>query len=171
MIDKMIWDKARLLFEHGKPLNEIAKETGINKSTISKKSKSESWDKFNEKSTLVLSEVDTIVKQNEINQQKSTLNQQELNFHNIEVANKLRRSNLVFGNAEKLASKIDKLSDEVDEPQDIRHLVEANHKIGQSLGVIEQFAPKTVIENTNAQQNNNLTKAEISIAIAESLPD
>ena len=94
-IKKEIWDKAKLLFEHGKSLNEIADTTGINKSSISKKSKTEKWEKFNHKSTLVLSEVDTILKQDEINQQKSTLNQQELNLHNSEVYKAISKANML----------------------------------------------------------------------------
>lgn len=87
-ISKELWDKAKLLFEHGKSLNEIAKETGINKSTISKKAKELEWAKH-EKSTLVNDEVNTILMQNEINQQKSTLNQQDLQYHNQQVVEKV----------------------------------------------------------------------------------
>ena len=39
-------------------------------------------------------------------------------------------------------------------PSDIKETIDSTHKAGQSLGVIEQFAPKTTIENTNAQQTN-----------------
>ena len=44
-ISKERWAKAKLLFEHGKPLSEIAEETGIDKSTVSKKAKAENWTK------------------------------------------------------------------------------------------------------------------------------
>lgn len=87
-ISKELWDKARLLFEHGESLNEIAKQTGINKSTISKKAKEFGWAK-NEKSTLVDQEVQTIIMQDEINRQKSTLNSTELQYHNKQVIEKV----------------------------------------------------------------------------------
>lgn len=39
------WDKAKALFEQGLSLSEIELETEINKSSISKKAKSEKWEK------------------------------------------------------------------------------------------------------------------------------
>lgn len=37
---------------------------------------------------------------------------------------------------------------------DIKDCIDSVHKAGQTLGVVEQFAPKTEITNTNATQNN-----------------
>ena len=168
-ITKEIWENAKLLFEHGKSLSEISKETGINKSSISKKAKAESWEKFNDKSTLVLSEVDTILKQDEINLQKSTLNQRELNLHNEEVRNKLRYKKTINSNAELMASKIPLLIDafsSVDEetgndvflmpPKDLKDLADANDKISITLGVNERFAQKGDL-NVNTQNNIDTT--------------
>lgn len=100
-ISEEIWSKAKLLFEHGKSLTEISNTTAINRSTISKKSKAENWTKFDKKSTLVLREVDTILQQEEINHEKSTLNQQQLNFHNKEVYKAINKANILnmFDNA------------------------------------------------------------------------
>jgi len=99
-IDKLLWDKAKLLFEHGTPLNEIAKQTGINKGNISKKSKADEWVKNDNKATLVNSEVFTILMQDEINEQKATLNKPELNLHNNQVLEKvnLERERELFNN-------------------------------------------------------------------------
>jgi transposase len=84
---------------------------------------------------------------------------------------KLKHTKLIYNNATKLADKLNTMTDQVDEPQDLKHLVEANDKLAITLKVADRHAPKTEINNTNAQQNNNLTKAEISQAIAEALPD
>jgi len=175
-IKQEIWDKAKLLFEHGKPLNEIVKETGINKSTVSKKSKSESWVKFDNKSTLVLNEVDTIIKQNEINQQKSTLNPSELNFHEQEVANILRRENLVYGATEKALAKIDKALDkkyivkdeegnETEEEveysaKDMKDYIDGIDKASITLGVNQRHANSQVVVNN---QNNLQQKTSIEL--------
>jgi len=167
-IKKEIWDKARLLFEHGKSLNEISDTTGINKSSVSKKSKTEKWVKFNEKSTLVLSEVDTILKQDEINQQKSTLNQQELNFHNSEVHKAISKANMLnmFDNEtiknQEITNKAQKaISDKIEANSDeaIEHLpnimaiskiTEVNRK--QLYGNTETYAPgKKEDEETGPQ--------------------
>ena len=169
-INKEVWDKARILFEHGKSLNDIAKELGINKGSISRKSKQEEWAKSSDLATLVDDEVANIIKGNEIATQKATLATQELRIHNREVADKVRRKDLVFGNAEKLAKKLNTMTDQVDEPQDLKHLVDANDKLSITLRVNERHAPKSDT-NVAVQTNNNLTKAEISKSIADSLPD
>lgn len=44
-IDKDVWLKAKALFEIGKSLTDIAEATGIDKSSISKRAKSKSWEK------------------------------------------------------------------------------------------------------------------------------
>lgn len=139
--------------------------------------------------TLVCDSVDTTIKQNEIMEQIGTLNGTERNSVQKAVQDQLRRSEKVFGNAELMASVIpniinSSIIEETDEEtgevskkyvidaQDLRTLVEANDKLAITLKVAERHAPKIAIDNTNAQQNNNnLTKAEISQAIAESLPD
>ena len=155
-IDSKTWAKAKIMFEHGKSLSEISKETGINRSTISKKSTSEKWEKFNTKSTLVEAEVQNIIMQDEINSKKSTLNQQELNFHNDEVRSKVRHAGLINNNAEKLAHKLKIMTDQIDDPSDLRTLVEANDKLAITLKVAERHAPRAV----TAVQVNGEDKAE-----------
>jgi len=54
-------------------------------------------------------------------------------------------------------------------PSDIKECIESTDKASITLGVSQRHAPKIEVNNTNAQQN--LTKAEISQQIAESLPD
>ncbi len=44
-IKKEIWDKAKVLFELGKSLNEIESATGINRTSVGKKAKKEGWEK------------------------------------------------------------------------------------------------------------------------------
>ena len=150
-IKKEIWDKARILFEQGKALNDIAKELGINKGSISRKSKQEEWTKNSELATLVNDEVTNIIKGNEIATQKATLSNPELQLHNREVVDQLRKKDLVHGNAEKFLGQLNKLSDSVDNGMEMKAIIEANHKAGQTLGVVEQFAPKTEITQQTVQ--------------------
>lgn len=44
-ISQEIWDKAKALFEQGLSLSDIELETGINRTSISKKAKNENWSK------------------------------------------------------------------------------------------------------------------------------
>jgi molybdopterin/thiamine biosynthesis adenylyltransferase len=159
-IKQEIWDKARILYEHGNALNDIAKELGINKGSISRKSKQEEWVKNSDLATLVNDEVEYIIKGNEIATQKATLATQELRLHDKAVQDKIRRQNLVYGNAEKFIGQLSKISDSVDNGMEMKAIVEANHKAGQTLGVVEQFAPKTDINNNNNQQNNVVIEIE-----------
>lgn len=48
-ISKEIWDKAKFLFELGKSLSDIERDTGVSKSQISKKAKKEGWQKEKKK--------------------------------------------------------------------------------------------------------------------------
>jgi len=164
MIAKEIWDKARLLFEHGKPLNDIAKEMGINKGSISRKSKQEEWTKNSELATLVSDDVANIIKGNEIATQKATLATDELRLHNREVQDQLRRKNLVFGLAEKALGHIDDalsktVKDEKGEDtkqlvehgsKDIKEYVEAIDKASITLNINPRHAPKIDITQNQA---------------------
>lgn len=170
-ISQALWDKAKLLFEHGKTLSEIHKETGIDRSTISKKSKAENWVKNDEKSTLVNKEVLTIIMQDEINQQKSTLNQHELNYHNRQVLERvnLEREKILFDNdtidnqslVRKAQLEISKLVeidprailDNLPNLMAIGKMTETNRK--QLFGNTETFKPKE--EASEEKQNLRLT--------------
>lgn len=74
-----------------------------------------------------------------------TLSLQEKSGYEItsierEANKKLRRQNLVYGNAEKLANKISILTEAISNASELKALSEANMIIGKSLGVIDQFA-------------------------------
>jgi len=70
---------------------------------------------------------------------------------------------LINNNATKLANKLNMMTDEVAEPQDLKHLVEANDKLAITLKVADRHAPKIELNNTNAQQNNDkVIKVEYS---------
>lgn len=183
-IAKEIWEKARLLFEHGKPLNDIAKELGINKGSISRKSKQENWTKNSELATLVADDVANIIMGNEIATQKATLATEELRLHNREVVDQLRRKNLVYGASEeilKLSSKmaksnskqvvvkvkeyskengssesLDKIDVELD-ASDLKNLSDAVDKSSITLNVNERHAPKAI---TALQVNTGEEKPE-----------
>lgn len=64
---------------------------------------------------------------------------------------KAKREGLIFGNAEKLASKINIMTDQIETPAEAKLLSEANMTLGKSLGVIEQFAKSSDVNvNTTA---------------------
>jgi len=141
-----LWERAREYYESGLTLANISKRIGISKSQISKRAIRELWEKGNEKEKLIAQAVEVLA-------QKENFKETELRVHEELVSERVRRERLVFGNAEKLAKKIGKMSDNVDSPSDIKLLVEANDKAAITLGVAERHAPKAV---QAVQVNNNV---------------
>lgn len=164
-ISQEVWNKAKEYFEAGLSLSEIVLRTEISKAQISKKSKIENWQKGNEKKQLISQAI-------EVTEQKETLNETALQVHNELVDEQLRRRNLVFGNAEKLARKINLMTDEVEEAKDIKDLVDANDKLSITLGVNQRHSNSQVnIQNTNATQNNIEVNKEIVLKTLQSFDD
>lgn len=138
-----IWAKAKVEFEGGKTLTEISFSTGIDKSTISKKAKSDGWQK-GKNQQLIIDEARVLA-------EKSTLNQQELNFHNQQVSERTKHLQFIHNMTLKNLSVLGKKIDETFTPQDHKLTQEAINKGGEALGVIEKNS--TVINNTNQQAN------------------
>lgn len=150
-IAKEIWDKARILFESGQlSLSQISEKTGINKSSISKKAKIQQWKSGEHSDYIEAKEI--------IVEKKSTISTLEINTLDELAEERIRHKKLINDNATKLAAKLNTMTDQVDEPQDLKHLVEANDKLAITLKVADRHAPKTEINNTNATQNNTETK-------------
>lgn len=67
---------------------------------------------------------------------------------------KTRHIKLINDNAEKLAGKISTMADQIDKPDELRHLVEANDKLSITLKVSDRHAPKGDVNvNTTASVN------------------
>jgi hypothetical protein len=71
------------------------------------------------------------------------------------VNDELRRKNLVYNASEKALVKLTGLIDEVDEAQDMKHIVDAIDKASITLGVNQRHASSAVINNANVQQEVN----------------
>ena len=133
------WEHAKEYFEHGLSLGEIEKRTRITRSAISKKSKSEVWDKESPKKQLLSQAI-------EVTEGKDTLKDTpvSLKIHDELHDETIRRKNLIYTIQEKAIGKADVMLDNIDTPSDLRTIIEAVHKAGQSIGAIEQFAPRAV---------------------------
>ena len=142
------WDKARTLFESGKlSLSEIATQTGIDKSSISKKAKIQQWSSV-ENSDYIDAKV-------LIYEKKSTLPIEKINTLDDIANNIIRRKNLVYNASEKALVKLTGLIDDIDEAQDMKHIVDAIDKASITLGVNQRHASSAVINNANVQQEVN----------------
>jgi len=142
-IKQEIWDKAKAMFEGGATLSTIQHKTKINGSTVSKKAKSEGWEK-GVNSTIIENEINNIV-------EKSTLNQQQLDFHNQEVERKVKHLQFIHNATLKNASvMMGKVGSETTH-QEHKFVQETINKAGEALGVLDKGAA-VQISNTNAQQ-------------------
>ena len=159
-ISKEQWQKAKAMFEGGASLNEIAHDNKIDKSTISKKAKKEGWIK-GVNSGLIVNEINHISK-------KSTLNQQQLNYHNTEVKRELRRRRIALSIEEDLdqglskAAKrsIDLISSNESTMQDIERFGKFQNDARVGLGLQDKF-------NRQETQNNDTQPIQITITKAE----
>jgi len=101
------WEIVRAFYERGLSLNEIIDREEVNitdRSTISKKAKSEGWERL-EKSTLLAKEI--LAKQDlaEVQEKKFTLNSTELDIHNNLVVEKMKNVEF-FDNSQKYLAKV-----------------------------------------------------------------
>jgi len=92
-ISKEIWEQAKALFMRGDSLSKIAKETGISRGAIGKKSQKELWKKETI-TTLANDEVQNIINADKIKRQKETLNATERDTYNKVLLDKLEMANL-----------------------------------------------------------------------------
>lgn len=81
------WEKAKVMFEAGKPLTDIEADTGINKGSISRKAKADGWEKGKTQQL--------IIDAARVEEEKATLTQPELHFHNQEVERLSRDTKIV----------------------------------------------------------------------------
>ena len=149
-----IWNKARGFYEAGLSLSQIKERTGIARNTISKRAKKEQWEQGKNTDYIEAKEI--------IAQKKGTISEQReqvfLNCADEIAEENIRYKNLINNNATKLANKLNMMTDEVAEAQDLKHLVEANDKLAITLKVADRHAPKIDITQNQAQQNINDTK-------------
>lgn len=142
------WGRARGYYEAGLSLSKIKEKTGIARNTISQRAKKEQWEQGRNSDYVEAKEI--------IASKKGTEKEQSIICADEVADEKIRYKRLINDNATKLAGKINKLADSTDDPQDIKHLVDANDKLAITLKVAERHAPKTEINNNNLQNNSGV---------------
>ena len=85
-----------------------------------------------------------------------------LKAFDTKVNDELRRQNLVFNASEKALVKLSSLIDDVDEAQDMKHIVDAIDKASITLGVNQRHSNSTIISNNSNVQSND-TAMQINI--------
>ena len=166
---KVNWDKVKALYESGLPLTEIEKRTGVNRGSISRKAKKQQWKHGKNADYIVAKEV--------VAQRKATLKATELHYLddvadeyiiNKQIINQLAlqatekiKETLTDGVVEEVASVSGALGEiKVVErklnPREIKSLVDAIDKAGQTLGVVPRFNQQVNIQNNQNVENKTL---------------
>ena len=137
------WNKAKMLFEAGKSLSAINLETGIDRALISKRAKKDEWVK-GKTQQLILDGV-----RHEV--EKSMLEPEVLTFIEKEIDERTKHIKILNNLTLKNLSVMGKKVNEDFEMVEHKLFQETVNKAAEQLLGKE---PQTVINNTNAQQNN-----------------
>lgn len=148
------WERTKALFESGQySLSEISDKTGINKSQISRKSKTQQWQNGRNADYIEAREI--------IATKKATETQQTLQILDDVADEAIRHKRLINDNATKLAGKLSTMADQIDNPTDLKTLVDANDRLAITLKVADRHAPKIDVTQMQAVQARGTTKIEI----------
>ena len=150
------WEIVRAFYEQDLSLADIVarpevKATGISdRGSICKKAKAQGWEK-GKNATLATAEIEIKQAVVKIEEKKATLNATELRVHNSIVDETLRHIKF-FNNAalKNVKASVDKITDETTQ---VEHKLIAETILKGRETVLGK-TPDTVINNTNAQQNN-----------------
>ena len=132
----------------GESQYSIARDYQVSSATVNKIFKTISEDEF-----LVKEVKGEIAIKSKLSSQSESL----VKAFDTKVNDELRRQNLVFNASEKALVKLSSLIDDIDEAQDMKHLVDAIDKASITLGVNQRHSNSTIISNnSNVQENKNL---------------
>lgn len=190
------WKKAKVLRESGKSLSEVELATGINKSSIQRKEKKEKWEL--NKTQQLKSDIIEVEKENakilqrktQLREKIATLDDYEIKYLDEIIQDEEKIRSLLFSTTalnvirinEDLQQnlKYEKVScgDGVQnlEPvklaaSDYKNAQDALDKASITLGINPRHANTNIKVDNNNLQQTNLTVEDISLAIANGLPD
>jgi gatB/yqey family protein len=137
------WERTRAYFESGQyTLSQISEKVGISKSKISERAKKEQWERGKNADYIEAKKTIAATKGNEKRMTVAILD---------EIADEKTKHLLYFQNA---ALRNQKIADEMLEMSDKIADVEAHSRItARNKETIFGKEPQTIINNTNAQQN------------------
>lgn len=141
------WDKAKDMFEIGKSLTEISDETGIDRATISKRSKKDNWEKAKFQQLIT----DTVRVRKQISTLSSTLQQSVEN----EISDRLRHEQF-FTNAA-IRNVQESLQVPCESQQDFKYRAET---IQKGRETVLGKSPDSAVQINNNNNNGPMTLAD-----------
>jgi len=103
---------------------------------------------------------DKVTKKVSLVKELSEVSYQEVKAIDEVVDKKTKYLNLINGNAEKLAGKLNTMIDQIDTPNDALTIANANDKLAITLKVADRHAPKIDVQQLT-QNNNTPTVVQI----------
>ena len=183
---KYNWEDIKKHYEAGMSQTDIVLEFECPKSSLSERIKKENWIQNEQVKDYIKGSV-------KVNEQKSNIIEQDVRL--LEIADTIindesRRRGLIFNATEKLLKKASQMIDKnsvVDkinvgdgvqnfEPRelntsDFKNLIDTIDKASITLGINPRHANTNIKVDNNNLQQTNLTIEDISLAIANGLPD
>jgi transcriptional regulator with XRE-family HTH domain len=152
------WQQAKAMFEGGSSLSEIADKTGIDRSTVSKKAKCQTWQKAKNEQ-LIADDVKLALN-------KSTLNQHEISYHEQAVKFQLRTIKAIQMFSNKTMTKACRLMDGAESGSDFKAIIDGVDKLSILIKINDRHQKPTQI-----QQNTQTAMADALVYMADRLPD
>lgn len=159
------WEKAKAYYEAGMSLSQIKDKTNIARNTISQRAKREQWE-HSKNSEYIEAKIKVETQKGTILEQSGTV---ALNIADDIALDRAKSITLFQNSALKNQAKANTLLESATKI----HEIESHARITKmNKETVLGKEADTIINNTNAQQNNTtLTAEEISIAIAKGLPN
>jgi len=178
-LSKETWERLKADYVTGAyTLELLAKKYGINKAAISRRAKKENWKKIDLKETAELVEMEKVnksqqakvnkiskstnVKEQHLKEAISEITDLKVYFQNLTLlATEKLKETLEDGKVEEIAT----VSGEMGEirvverklnPRELKSLVDAIDKAGQTLGVVPRFSQQVNIQNNQIVENKTL---------------
>jgi hypothetical protein len=140
------WQRARTYYEAGLTLREIEKRTGINYAVISKKAKAEIWQQG--------ANADYIEAKVTIATKKATKKATEIQVLDEIADEAIANKKLVYSITAKALKRIETIIDTLDNPNDLKAVVEMADKSSLTLGVNARHSNQQINVQNNTQVNN-----------------
>ncbi|MDR2099976.1 MAG: hypothetical protein LBP40_04000 [Campylobacteraceae bacterium] len=147
------WEAAKTYYEAGLTLREIEKKTGINYAVISKKAKRQIWQQG--------ANADYIEAKITIAEKKATKKATEIQLLDEIATDIIANKRLIYDVTTKALKRIENIIDTLDNPNDLKAVVEMADKASLTLGINPRHANQQINVQTNTQVNNIQTKEEL----------
>ncbi|MDR1461460.1 MAG: hypothetical protein LBI78_07435 [Campylobacteraceae bacterium] len=139
------WQRAKAYYEAGLTLRDIEKRVGINYAVISKKAKMQHWQQG--------ANADYIDAKLTISEKKATKKATEIQILDELADETISNKKLIYNVTTKALKKVEALIEEINNPNDLRTIIELADKASLTLGVNARHSSQQINVQSNTQVN------------------